>query len=118
MNLSGNEALDVLQPSHVLLLLLVVNVVWDEESKLSVDSTLIQVALEEDLEVLVEVAEWWSGIDATALPVGLGGLGVGESGGLVVVDVVNHEHTVLGDSVNLESSGVGLRWGLLDSVWG
>ena len=45
------------QPPHVLLLLLVVNVVGNEECKASVDATLLEILLKQNLKVFVEVVE-------------------------------------------------------------
>ena len=45
------------EPPDILLLLLIVNVVWDEKSEASVDTTLLEVLLKKDLEVFVQVVE-------------------------------------------------------------
>ena len=45
------------EPPDILLLLLIVNVVGDEKSEASVDTTLLEVLLKKDLEVFVRVVE-------------------------------------------------------------
>lgn len=45
------------EPPDILLLLLIVNVVGDEKSEASVDTTLLEVLLKKDLEVFVQVVE-------------------------------------------------------------
>lgn len=105
-----NEALDVLQPGKVLLLLLHVHVVGDKNGEALADATLLEVALHQDLKVLIQVAEGRTGVQGTSLVVGLGRVGVGQLGVLEVEHVLNNDVAVLGGGLN----GQGTLAGLLD----
>jgi len=57
-----DEVLDLLQPAKVLLLLLDVDVLGNEDGEIGVNTTLVEVGLEESLEVLVELGEGRAGV--------------------------------------------------------
>ena len=57
-----DKVLDLLQPAEVLLLLLDVDVLGNEDGEISVNTTLIEVGLEESLEVLVKLGEGRAGV--------------------------------------------------------
>lgn len=110
--LSINEALDIVEPAEILALLLDINVVGNKDSEGLSDATLLEEALHEDLEVLVEAAKGRTGVDVGALLGGLGAVELGDVCVLVEEHVVDDDATVLGGGVNVESAG-GLA-GLLD----
>lgn len=104
--LSLDKSLDVVQPEQVLLLLLHVNVVGDEDGQGLVDAALVQVALEQHLEILVEVSVGRPHVQVLTLVGGVGRLGIGVGGVGVVVDVVDDDHAVLGDRLDGERAPV------------
>lgn len=106
-----NEALDVAQPAEVLVLLLDVDVVGHKDGQRLGDAALLEEALHEDLQVLVEGAKRRAWVDVGALLGGLGGLGAGELGVGVVVQVLDDNVAVLGGGVDAEGAGLA---GLLD----
>lgn len=110
--LSIDEALDVAQPAGVLALLLDVDVVGDEDGEGLGDATLLEEALHEDLEVVVEAAEGGAGVDVGTLLGGLGALDLGDLGVGVVEEVLDDNVAVLGGGVDVEGAD-GLA-GLLD----
>ena len=57
-----DKVLDLLQPAKVLLLLLDVDVLGNEDGEIGVNTTLIEVGLEESLEVLVKLGEGRAGV--------------------------------------------------------
>ena len=57
-----DEVLDLLQPAKVLLLLLDVDVLGNEDGEIGVNTTLVEVGLEESLEVLVKLGEGRAGV--------------------------------------------------------
>lgn len=107
-HLSSDELADVLQPGNVLLLLLESNVVGDHILELNVETTLFEVAAPEGQELGVEVLSGRAGVEALASPVLLGSVSVGDLGILEVGDLLDLQVTVLDDSLDQESSLVGL----------
>jgi len=108
LSLRVNEVLDVVEPAKVLLLLLYVHVVGDEQSKRLVDAAVLKVPLHEDLEVLVESAERWAGVDGLG---GVGRLGAGgmrQLGVLVEVHVLDNDGAILGDRLDADRALAGL----------
>lgn len=63
-----NEVLDIVEPSKILLLFLHVHIVGNKQSKRLVNAPVFEVALHEDLEILIQSAERWAGVE------GLGGM--------------------------------------------
>lgn len=102
--LSIDETLDVAQPAGVLALLLDVDVVGDEDGEGLCDATLLEEALHEDLEVVVEAAEGGSGVDVGALLGGLGALDLGDLGVGVVEEVLDDNVAVLGGGIDVEGA--------------
>ena len=112
-HLSVDESLDVVQPPSVLTLLLDVDVVGNKDGESLGDATLLEEALHEDLEVVIEAAEGRSRVDVGTLLGGLGGLDLGNLGVVVVEEVLDYNVAVLGGGINVESAR-GLA-GLLDN---
>lgn len=102
--LSINESLDVVQPPSVLSLLLDVHVVGNKDSKGLSDATLLEEALHEDLEVVVEAAEGGSGVDIGTLLGGVGALDLGDRGVGVIEEVLDNNVSFLSASVDVQSS--------------
>lgn len=115
--LSLYEALHVLQPPDVLLLLLHVNVIRYEDSQGSVDTSLIQVSLQKHLQVLVEVAEWWADVQILSLMYLVGGLGVCVCSIGIVVYVVDDDHAILYDGLDGQSTLVGFLNDDVQACW-
>lgn len=111
-HLNIDESADVLEPADVLLLLLGINVVGDKDGQGLVDATLLEEALHQHLQVLVEAAKGRAGVDVGALLGGLGGVDAGDGGVLVEEHVVDDDFAVAGGGVDVEGA-VGLA-GLLD----
>ena len=107
-----NKGPDVLEPSEVLLLLLDINIVGHKGGEGLVDAALLEEALHEDLEVLVEAAKGRAGVDVGALLGGLGVVDAGDGGVLVEEHVVDDDVAVAGGGVDVE--GAGRLAGLLD----
>lgn len=103
-----DEALEVVEPPEVLLLLLHVKVVGNKEGKGLVDATVLEVALHEDLEILVKGTKWRARVDSLGSVLGLGAVTVGELGVVVVEHVVDNNGAVLGNSVDVEGTLAGL----------
>lgn len=97
-----------LEPANVFLLLLNLNVIGDHVGKLCVDTPLVQVALQEALQVLVQVLERRTCVQTLSCPVLLGSLGVGKVRLVEVRDLLNLEQTVLGDGLDQKSAVAGL----------
>lgn len=93
-------------------MLLGVNVVGDKDGQGLVDATLLEEALHQHLQVLVEAAKGRAGVDVGALLGGLGGVDAGDGGVLVEEHVVDDDLAVAGGGVDVEGA-VGLA-GLLD----
>jgi hypothetical protein len=104
-----------LQPADVLLLLLDGDIVRNHSGKLGVDAAVLNVTVPEALEVLIKVLKGRAGVEALAIPVLLGGLGLGELGLGEVRDFLDLEHTVLDDGLDEESTVVGLLNGDVDT---
>lgn len=104
-----------LKPANVLLLLLNLDVVGDHVGKLSVDAPLVEVALEEGLQVLIEVLEGRTSVHALSGPVLLGSLSVGQVGLVEVGDLLNLEQAVLSNSLDQEGAVAGLLNGDVDT---
>lgn len=104
-----------LEPANVLLLLLNLDVVGDHVGKLSVDAPLVEVALEEGLQVLIEVLEGRTSVHALSGPVLLGSLSVGQVGLVEVGDLLNLEQAVLSNSLDQEGAVAGLLNGDVDT---
>lgn len=101
-DLGVNEALDLLQPGLVLALLLDVHVVGDEDSEGLGDAALLEVAFHEDLEVLVKAAEGRARVDVLGSVVGFGCGAVSVLGVLEVIEVVDHDLTVLSKRLDVQ----------------
>lgn len=92
----------------VLLLLLDRDVVRDHGSQLGIDATVLDVAVPETLEVLVEVLERRAGVEALAIPVLLSSLSLGKLSLGKVGDFLDLENAVLDDGLNEEGAFGGL----------
>lgn len=112
LDLCVNKSSDVLEPSKVLLLLLGIDVIRDKGSQSLVDATLLEEALHQHLQVLVEAAEGRSGVDVGTLLGGLGGVDASNLGVLVEEHVVDLDLAIAGGGIDVEGA-VGLA-GLLD----
>lgn len=112
LDLGVNKSSDVLEPAEVLLLLLGIDVVGDKGGQGLVDATLLEEALHQHLQVLVEAAKGRAGVDVGALLGGLGGVDASDFGVLVEEHVVDLDLAVAGGGVDVEGA-VGLA-GLLD----
>lgn len=102
--LSINESLDVVQPPSVLSLLLDVHVVGNKDSKGLGDATLLEEALHEDLEVVVEAAEGGPGVDISTLLSGVGALDLGNRGVGVVEEVLDNNVSFLSAGIDIQGS--------------
>jgi hypothetical protein len=92
----------------VLLLLLDGDVVRNHVSELGIKAAVLEVAVPEALEVLVEVLEGRTSVEALASPVLLGSLGLSKLGLGEVGDLFDLEDTVLNDGLDEKSTVVGL----------
>lgn len=101
-----DKVLDLLQPAKVLLLLLHVDVLGNEDGEVGVNTTLVEVGLEESLEVLVKLGEGRARVHLLGGEGLVGDLGLGKVGGGEVGDGLDLEGTAVGDEVDAESSGV------------
>jgi hypothetical protein len=104
-----------LEPANVFLLLLDLNVVGNHVGELGVDASLLEVALEEGLQVLVKVLERRTSVEALSGPVLLGSLGVGEVGLGEVRHLLDLEETILGNGLDQERTVAGLFDGDVDT---
>lgn len=84
-----------------------VDVIGDKKSHPSVDATLLKVLLEQNLEVLIQVVEWWASIQRLPCPALLRSLWVGQFGGWEVREVLNQEVAILSGSLNSKSALAG-----------
>jgi hypothetical protein len=107
-SLCPDEVLHVLEPIQVLLLLLVLNIVGNKESKRGVNASLVEVPLQKVLDVAIEIRELWAGVHSVPLPVGLGSLSGGQRSVLMVKDIFNDDQAFLSYSLDLEGTLVGL----------
>lgn len=97
-----DEALDVVQPSQVLLLLLDVHVVGHKESKGLSDAALLQVPLEENLQVLVQAAKGRAQVSVLGFVRDVSRAAEGELGIVEVVEVLHDNVTVLAGRLDVE----------------
>lgn len=101
--LSLNETLDVVQPADVLVLLLDINIVGHKDSQGLRNTTLLEEALHQHLEVIIQAAEGRARVHLSALLGLLGALGMSELGVLEIEDVLDEESAVTGGGVDVES---------------
>lgn len=97
-----------LEPANVFLLLLNLNVIGDHVGKLCVDTPLVQIALQEALQVLIQVLKRRTSVQALSSPVLLGSLCVSKFRLVEVGDLLDLEQTVLGDGLDQKSAIAGL----------
>lgn len=97
-----------LEPADIFLLFLDLDIVRNDVGELSVDASFLEVSLNVALQVLIEVLERRTGIQALSSPVLLGGLGMGQVGLVEVGDLLDLENTILSNSLDQQSTGSGL----------
>ena len=107
-HLGVNEILDVLHPGLVLALLLHVHVVGDKDGESLGDAALLEVALEKDLEILVEATEGRARVDVLGGVGDLGGVAVRVARVLEVVEVLDHDLAVLRQGLDVQRALAGL----------
>lgn len=59
-----DKLLDTVQPAKVFLLLLDINVLRQELCQCAVDATGVQVALNDSLNLLIQLLEWWARVSS------------------------------------------------------
>ena len=99
-----NKALEVVEEAQVLALLLEVEVLGHKDGQGLGDAALLQVAVQKNLQVLVQAAKGGAGVDALG---GVGGLGrglAGHRGVLVVVQVVDNERALLRGGLDIQGA--------------
>lgn len=96
------------EPANVFLLLLDLDVIRNHVCEFCVDASLLKVALQESLQVLVQVLEWRASIEALSGPVLLGSLGVRKIGLRKVRDLLDLEETILCDRLDQNGTVSGL----------
>jgi hypothetical protein len=104
VTLSIDESLYVVQPPSVLSLLLDVHVVGNKDSEGLSDATLLEEALHEDLEIVIEAAEWRSGVDISTLLGGVGALDLGDRGVGVIEEVLDNNVSFLSAGIDVQGS--------------
>lgn len=123
-----HEILHPAQPAQVLPLLLDIYVIRDESGQSSVESSLLEVVLHQDLDLLIQLLELRpgvNGISCVAKQFGSAAAGLGEVG-----DIVDGEAGAVGDEVEAEGAflagaldedghvgGEGLLWGVVLVLW-
>lgn len=85
-------------------MLLDVHVVGNKDSEGLSNATLLEEALHENLEVVVETAEWRSGVDISTLLGGIGALNLGDRGVGVIEEVLDNNVSFLGAGIDVEGS--------------
>ena len=107
-----DKSLDLVQPPDVFALLLHINVVRHKDSQRLRDTTVLEEALHQHLQILIEGSERRAGVDVGAALRSLGRLGAGDGRILKVEDVVDGDVAALGGRV--DGQGALALAGLLD----
>lgn len=97
-----------LEPANVFFLFLDLDVIRNHVCELCVNTSLLEVALQESLQVLIQVFERRTSVQALSRPVLLGRLGVGKLRLRKVRDFLDLEKTVLGNALDQEGTVPGL----------